>query len=160
MQSTPTLATRFARNTHVIRSDMPLAEDQMRSAAPSIFAPGKHQSRSERYAYIPTIDVLRSLRKEGFEPLFEAVQLRERLDLLTMSNKGMSVTASRELVDELCAVSAEQGIPLFVLHDFDPSCVVGQRSGDAEAGGVEVVKNEQWDALLVAHGAEFVHELA
>ena len=61
------------------------------------------------------------VEKEGFEPLFEAVHLRERFDLLTMSNKGMSVTASRELVDELCAVSAEQGIPLFILHDFDTS---------------------------------------
>jgi hypothetical protein len=48
MHSTPTLVTRFARNTHLIRSDTPLAEDQMRSAAPSIFATGKHQSRSDR----------------------------------------------------------------------------------------------------------------
>ena len=72
MHSTPTLATRFARNTHVIRSDTPLAEDQMRSAAPSIFATGKHQSRSDRYAYIPTIEVLRGLRKEGFEPFMVA----------------------------------------------------------------------------------------
>jgi len=69
---TPTLATRFARNTRVIRSDSPLAEDQMRQAAPSIFAEGKHASRSERYTYIPTIDVLRGLRKEGFEPLMVA----------------------------------------------------------------------------------------
>ena len=40
MNSTPALATRFARNTQVIRSDVPLAEEQMRLAAPSIFAPG------------------------------------------------------------------------------------------------------------------------
>jgi len=50
----PSLATRFARNTFVIRSETPLAEDQMRQAAPSIFAQGKHASRSERYSYIPT----------------------------------------------------------------------------------------------------------
>ena len=30
MYSTPTLATRFARNTFVVRSETPLAEDQMR----------------------------------------------------------------------------------------------------------------------------------
>ena len=65
MYSTPTLATRFARNTRVMRGDQPLSEDQMRAAAPSIFAEGKHASRSERYTYIPTIDVLRGLRKEG-----------------------------------------------------------------------------------------------
>ena len=37
---TSSLATRFARNTYVIRSESPLAEDQMRQAAPSIFAEG------------------------------------------------------------------------------------------------------------------------
>ena len=47
--TTPSLATRFARNTFVVRSGSPLAEDQMRRAAPSIFAEGKHASRSERY---------------------------------------------------------------------------------------------------------------
>ena len=72
MYSTPTLATRFARNTRVMRGDQPLSEDQMRAAAPSIFAEGKHTSRSERYTYIPTIDVLRGLRKEGFEPFMVA----------------------------------------------------------------------------------------
>ena len=72
MYSTPTLATRFARNTRVLRTDAPLSEDQMRGAAPSVFAEGKHASRSERYTYIPTIDVLRGLRKEGFEPFMVA----------------------------------------------------------------------------------------
>jgi len=72
MYSTPTLATRFARNTRVLRADAPLSEDQMRGAAPSAFAEGKHASRSARYTYIPTIDVLRGLRKEGFEPFMVA----------------------------------------------------------------------------------------
>lgn len=79
MQSTPTLATRFARNTFLVRSETPLAEDQMRQAAPSIFAAGKHASRSERYTYIPTIDVLRGLRKEGFEP-FMVAQGKSRVE--------------------------------------------------------------------------------
>ena len=72
MYSTPSLATRFALNTRVLRADVPLTEDQMRAAAPSVFAEGKHASRSERYTYIPTIDVLRGLRKEGFEPFMVA----------------------------------------------------------------------------------------
>jgi hypothetical protein len=32
MYSTPTLATRFSRNTGVLRADAPLSEDQMRDA--------------------------------------------------------------------------------------------------------------------------------
>jgi len=58
------------------------------------------------------------LEKEGFAPLLEEVQLAERYDLAIMSTKGMSVTASRELVEELCAT---YDIPLLVLHDFDVS---------------------------------------
>ena len=84
----PSLATRFARNTHVIRSEQPLAEDQMRMAAPSIFAEGKHASRSERYTYIPTIEVLRGLRKEGFEP-FMVAQSKSRIEGKTDFTKHM-----------------------------------------------------------------------
>jgi len=67
-----TLASRFASRTRVLRSDLPLTEEQMRRTAPSIFAAGKHASRSERYTYIPTIDVLRGLKREGFEPFMVA----------------------------------------------------------------------------------------
>ena len=68
----PQFATRFSRNTNVLRSTSPLGEEQMRLAAPSIFAAGKHVSRSERYAYIPTIEVLRGLQNEGFQPFMVA----------------------------------------------------------------------------------------
>jgi hypothetical protein len=79
MFQVPTLATRFARNTQVLRSDTPLTEDAMRSVAPSVFAVGKHASRSERYTYIPTIDVLRGLKREGFEP-FMVAQGKTRIE--------------------------------------------------------------------------------
>jgi hypothetical protein len=58
------------------------------------------------------------VEKEGFLPLFQAVRLAERYDLAIMSTKGLSVTASRLLVDRLCAAHA---VPLLVLHDFDKS---------------------------------------
>jgi hypothetical protein len=56
------------------------------------------------------------IEKEGFLPLFERVKLAERYDIAIMSTKGMSVTASRLLVDRLCA---EHQVPLLVLRDFD-----------------------------------------
>jgi hypothetical protein len=46
-----------------------LTEDEMRKIAPSIFATDAHSSRSERFAPIPTIEVLRQLTKEGFSPV-------------------------------------------------------------------------------------------
>lgn len=47
----------------------PLSEDEMRRSAPSIFAETAHPSRSERFAPIPTIEVLRKLQGEGFFPV-------------------------------------------------------------------------------------------
>jgi hypothetical protein len=56
------------------------------------------------------------LEKEGFSPLLKAVNLANRYDLMIISNKGLSVTAARKLVDEICG---EYKLPLFALHDFD-----------------------------------------
>lgn len=42
-----------------------------------VFGDDKHTSRSARYTYIPTITVLESLQREGFEPFF-ACQARVR----------------------------------------------------------------------------------
>lgn len=86
--SRPQLATRFGQNTFVIRSETPLVDEQMRRAAPSIFAEGKHGSRSERYTYIPTIEVLRGLRREGFEP-FMVAQSKSRIEGKTEFTKHM-----------------------------------------------------------------------
>jgi hypothetical protein len=71
------LASSFRYGSPMLRSDSPLSNDQIRHVAPSIFADSKHESRSERYTYIPTIDVLRGLRNEGFQP-FMVCQTRVR----------------------------------------------------------------------------------
>jgi DNA topoisomerase 6 subunit A-like protein len=54
--------------------------------------------------------------KEGFNPLFKAVNLANRYDLMIVSTKGVSVTAARQLIDSICG---DKNLPLFVLHDFD-----------------------------------------
>lgn len=72
------LASRF-RNATGTRADRPLSDEAIRSVAPSIFAEAAHESRSSRYTYIPTIDVLNGLRREGFQP-FMACQTRVRDD--------------------------------------------------------------------------------
>lgn len=73
------LASRFASRSPVLRSEHPLSDDQIRTVVPSIFADAPHQSRSERYSYIPTAAVLTALRKEGFQP-FMVCQTRVRTE--------------------------------------------------------------------------------
>ena len=71
------LASRFASRSPSLRSDSPLSDDQILRVAPSIFADAPHESRSERYSYIPTAAMLTELRKEGFQP-FMVMQTRMR----------------------------------------------------------------------------------
>jgi hypothetical protein len=111
----PTLATRFARRTtRVMRGDQALTEDQMRESAPSIFAEGKHVSRSERYTYIPTIEVLRGLRKEGFEP-FMVAQGKSRTEgrseytkhMIRMRHAGQAL--SKPEANEIILINSHDG---------------------------------------------------
>lgn len=120
----PTLATRFGAGTRVLRADMPLGEDQMRGAAPSIFAPGKHESRSARYAYIPTIEVLRGLAAEGFRPYMVA-QGRSRSEskagytkhMIRMRHAGSDGAAvqARQDVNEIILINSHDGASAYQL---------------------------------------------
>ena len=47
-----------------------LSDEQLRQLAPSIFASDKHNSRSDRYSYIPTAEIVDGMRSNGFAPVF------------------------------------------------------------------------------------------
>jgi hypothetical protein len=69
------------------------------------------------------------VEKEGFDPLLRAAQIAERFDIAIMSTKGMSVTAARQLLDQL-SPRVEQ---ILVLHDFDVSgfTILGTLASDS-----------------------------
>lgn len=70
------LASRFGA-VNLIRRDRPLTREELFLVVPGVFSEDKHASRSERYTYIPTISLLDSLQREGFQPFF-ACQTRVR----------------------------------------------------------------------------------
>jgi hypothetical protein len=59
------LASRFGR-INQIRRDRPLTNDELMLHVPSVFGTDKHESRSDRYTYIPTITLLDSLQQKAF----------------------------------------------------------------------------------------------
>jgi hypothetical protein len=59
----------FGRHAFQARSDSGLTNEQIMQYAPSVFASEAHESRGERYAFIPTSTVLTGLRNEGFMPV-------------------------------------------------------------------------------------------
>lgn len=65
------------RSENVIRKERALTNDELMRYVPSVFSEEKHESRSSRYTYIPTITLLDNLRNEGFQPFF-ACQTRTR----------------------------------------------------------------------------------
>lgn len=87
------LASRFGA-ANVIRKDRPLTHDELFRAVPSIFTETKHDSRSDRYTYIPTITLLDNLKREGFQPFF-ACQTRVR-DLIKREHTKHMLRLRRE----------------------------------------------------------------
>ncbi|PYD79763.1 hypothetical protein CFR80_14805 [Komagataeibacter oboediens] len=87
-------------------------------AAPSVFAHDKHESRSERYTYIPTIDVVNGLRAEGFMPVHVS-QGRSRIPgkanftkhLIRFRRQGQGPTYTHlgELFPELILMNSHDG---------------------------------------------------
>lgn len=55
----------------------PLTEAQLIRRAPAIFADEAHQSRSDRYAFVPTMPVIRALQQVGYQP-YDASAARVR----------------------------------------------------------------------------------
>jgi hypothetical protein len=71
------LAYRFGA-VNLVRRDRPLTRDELAHYVPSVFSEDKHDSRSEKYTFIPTITLLENLQREGFQPFF-ACQSRVRV---------------------------------------------------------------------------------
>ena len=93
------------------RNGDPLTNDQLMRAVPALFAHEAHESRSARFAPVPTITILDGLRSEGFEP-FYAIQARPRQEdrhgfckhMLRLRHRGLR--NDREEAFEIILVNA------------------------------------------------------
>jgi hypothetical protein len=81
MQTMRTTISRFGRRNGAsgMTSREPMTLDTLRAVAPSVFAGGKHDSRSERYTYIPTAQIVEHLMKRDYG-VFSAMQGGSRLE--------------------------------------------------------------------------------
>lgn len=110
----------FARGASSLTSRGPLTDDQIRSVAPSVFAEAAHDSRSARYAYIPTSNVLQGLRAEGFE-VFSATQAKARAEDRREHTKHLlrlrhvSQVAGADSVPEIVLLNSHDGTSSYQL---------------------------------------------
>lgn len=148
------LATKFGRNVNVLNGGTEtLTNDQMFKIAPSIFAEDKHESRSIRYTYIPTIDVLEGLKKEGFDPFFVA-QSKSRIEGKSEFTKHMVRLRHRnclanEQVQEIILVNSHDGTSTYQMMAgcFRFVCTNGMVTGD-------IVED-----IRVKHRGDIVHDV-
>ena len=114
-----------------------LSDEELRKAVPSIFATEAHESRSDRFVPVPTIDVLDGLRKEGFDPFF-AQQARTRIAGKAEYTKHMlrlrhrSITNAQGEAFEIVLVNANDGTSSYQMIPgyFRFVCANGLMVGD------------------------------
>lgn len=116
--------TRGAKLNDYVRDRLrPLDDDAIRAVAPSVYALDKHASRSDRYAYIPTVNVLNALRREGFD-VVEAQQSKARtLDrreftkhLLKFSRVEARDIRVGEALPQVVLINAHDGTSAYKLY--------------------------------------------
>lgn len=140
------------------RQSSPLSDDQIRKVAPSVFASEAHESRSARYTYIPTLDVVAGLRKEGFEP-FAVMQGRSRVPgkaeftkhLLRFRHATQTVDGRvGERMNEIVLINSHDGTSSYQMMAgiFELVC----------ANGLVVCK-ETLDDVRIPHKGDIVHEV-
>ncbi len=127
----------------------PLTDEQLRRLAPSAFATGKHESRSERYTYIPTSAIIDGLRSNGFEPTF-AKQGKSRIKgkaeytkhLLRFRYQGQAAGPRRvgDTFPEVVLVNSHDGTSAYHLMAgmFRLVCLNGMVVADREFATVKV----------------------
>lgn len=119
------------------RNGEALENEQLAAVVPSIFATQAHESRSDRFAPIPTINVLNGLRNEGFDPFF-AQQAKTRIEGKEEFTKHMIRLRHRSLARadgeafEIILVNANDGTSSYQMIPgfFRFVCANGLMVGD------------------------------
>lgn len=121
-----------------------LTIDAIRQLAPSAFATEKHESRSDRYAYIPTSAVIEAMMREGFQP-FMATQSRSRIEGKAEFTKHMlrfrhPDATGNGSIPEVVLVNSHDGTSAYKLFAgiFRVVCSNGMIAADKLTGSLSI----------------------
>jgi hypothetical protein len=156
----------FAIGARANRTQSPLTLEMVRQYAPSAFATAPHSSRSERYTYIPTVNVIEGMIKAGFQP-FSASQSRSRIEGKSEFTKHMirfrhqDVTAALavgDVIPEVILVNSHDGTSAYKLIAgmFRLVCSNGLMVADSTTGSVSVMHKGNIIAEVVEASNEII----
>lgn len=130
----------------------PITPDALRRAVPSIFAEEAHDSRSDRYAYIPTMAVLEAMTREGFQ-VVHARQSRTRDEgrrehtkhMIRLRHAGTQVKAVGDVFPEIVLVNSHDGTSSYQISAglFRLACTNGM-----------VVADQRIETTRVSHSGD------
>ena len=131
------------------RPNGPLDNDQLRKLAPSAFATEAHSSRSSRYTYIPTSEVIDGMRENGFLPVFAkqgASRIAGKADftkhLIRFRHQGQAPQLRRvgDTFPEIVLVNSHDGTSAYKIMSgmFRLVCLNGMIVADRLDGGLTV----------------------
>jgi hypothetical protein len=132
------------------RVQTPLTIEQIARYAPSAMATRPHESRSERYTYIPTVNIIEGMIKAGFQP-FSASQSRSRIEGKSEFTKhmirfrhesvGMQSLAVGEVAPEVVLINSHDGTSTYNLISglFVKVCTNGLMVSESEISAVKVM---------------------
>ena len=109
-------SNRFAAAGLAAQARGPLDDQQIAALAPSAFATAPHESRSNRYAYIPTSSVIAGLRAQGFAPV-AAKQGRSRIPgktdftkhMMRFRHEAQALRSAGQSFPEIVLVNSQDG---------------------------------------------------
>jgi hypothetical protein len=107
---------------NAIRKDRPLSNEELFQHVPSLFAQEAWEHCSDRYAFVPTIEIIDKLRNEGFLP-FMAVQSRTQDEI----KKGYARHMVR--LRHESQINAEEANEIILRNSHDKSSGFGIAAG-------------------------------
>ena len=139
--------SRFGGHSNLSNGNTALTMDQLRSAVPSAFALDKHDSRSQRYTYIPTVNVIEGLMGEGFQP-FKAIQGKSRVEgkqeftkhLIRFRHQSQTLATVGDSAPEVILINSHDGTSSYKLIAgiFRMVCSNGLIVADSTVGSLSV----------------------
>jgi hypothetical protein len=112
----------FTHGTPANRPQQPLTLDQIAHYAPSAMATAPHASRSDRYTYIPTMNIIEGMMREGFQP-FKASQSSSRIEgkeaftkhMIRFRHQTSAALAVGDSVPEIVLINSHDGTSAYKL---------------------------------------------
>ena len=135
------------RNTSFIKRTE-LADDQIRALAPSVFAVAPQVGVSERYAFVPTAQVVSKLREAGWSPV-EASQQLVRLD----DRRGFQKHVLRFQRRDVQAIVGEYTPELVLVNSHDRSSAYQLQAGLFRfvCGNGMIVSDSTFERVSIRH---------